>query len=469
MPAQAEPIEITQAEALHDLALFSIVASRGQWIPYRHLLYLAERIQHAVETPGSRLIIQIPPRHGKTELAAIYTPAWVLKRWPGKRIIYCTYGASLAYEKSRRCRQVFRELGWGARLSDESKAVESWNTENLIGGYVATGVDGPITGKGADVLIWDDPIKDQKEAASAYRRQTIFEYWQWTLSTRLQPGASVILIQTRWHHDDPAGRLAREGWEVVSLPAEAEECDPIGRQPGDALCPEMYDLDALSIKKKELGSHAYAALFGQRPVPRSGGMFKPEHFRYFERDGEDFVLIYPDGRTEKIRHHTVRKFQTVDVAATESERSDYTVVLTAVQSGENLLILDVHRERAETTKHESLLKRKELLWKPLFQAVERKTFGLNIIQNARKAGRPLKALEADQSKELRAEPASVHYENGLVWHLSGAHWVADFEKELCEFPRGSHDDQVDCIAYAVLLAREGIQDSWGALEYLKEQ
>lgn len=184
-------------------------------------------------------------------------------------------------------------------------------------------------------------------------------------------------------------------------------------------------------------------------------MFNPDHFRYYKID-ENGDIIHDGG--ERVRAHSLRTYQTIDTAGTENVDSDYFVILTySIDEQNRVYIRDVFREKRDTTKHERELARAESKWNPIYQAVEKKVFGLNLIQSARKRGRPIRQLIADASKVIRAEPASVHYENGMVFHprAPDAHWLTTYESELVEFPRGKHDDQVDCIAYAVQLARAG--------------
>lgn len=444
--------EVTPREALSDLTLFAMVTSQGKWKPHKHSVYLAERIEHALTTPNSRLIIEIPPRHGKTDLTAIYAPVWHLKRNPRAQVIYCTYGASLAHEKSLRARSLFRDFRFGEQLSDESSAVQSWRLANLVGGYRATGTGGTLTGTGADILIWDDPIKNQKEASSPMIREQVMNYWQYTLRTRLHKGASAILVQTRWHHDDPAGQLKKTGeWEVITLPAIAEDNDPMGRTPGEPLCPEIMDYEDFERTKREVGSYVWNALYQQRPSPAGGGAFKREWFRYYKHEGDDIVL-YPSERVVKLNE--LRIYQTIDAAGTESDTSDYFAALTFGITKENDLIwLDLFRERAETTRHEQIMEMLQAKWKPIYQAVEDATYGLNIIQRARKQGRPIKPLKADKSKRVRAEAAQVAYENGMVYHPRNASWLDDMESELIQFPKAPHDDIVDVVSYAAILQK----------------
>lgn len=373
-------------------------------------------------------------------------------------IILASYGADLSYDFSRRARNLFQDVGpelRGLELSEDSSAVGRWGIQGHRGALIAAGVGGPVTGRGARIAIIDDPIKNQEEANSPTYREKIWDWYRFTLRTRIEPKGTIILVMTRWHEDDLAGRLLRkaeegdgEHWEVLKLPAIAEKGDPLGRKPGEALWPERYDEEELAEIKRAVGSYVWSALYQQQPQPASGGLFKRSWFRYFREDGEFYILERPEGL-----HHVKKKdcwiFQTVDPAATEKETSSYFVCSTwAVTPEKDLLLLDVFRERAETTKHKAVLKAQRDRWSPAFQGVENKTFGLNIIQEAKKEGAPIKPLEADSDKVARALPASARYEAGTVYHRMDAHWLEEYENELLAFPKGKWNDQVDTAAYA---------------------
>lgn len=387
----------------------------------------------------------------------MYFPTWYLGKYPDNRIILTSYAAELAEGFSRKSRNLMAEVGqdiFGVTTAEDLWARDRWDIEGHRGGMVAAGIGGPITGRGANIAIIDDVIKNHEEANSPTYRQKVWDWYKTTLYTRLEPGGAIILVMTRWHEDDLAGRLLKEAendgdqWVVLRLPATAEEGDVLGRRPGEALWPERFDEEELARIKRAVGSYVYAAMYQQKPQPASGNLFKRSWFRYFQEDGEFYILERPEGQ------HRVKKaacwiFQTVDPAATEKETSSYFVCSTwAVTPEKDLLLLDVFRERAETTKHKAVLKAQRDRWSPAFQGVENKTFGLNIIQEAKKEGAPIKPLEADSDKVARALPASARYEAGTVYHRMDAHWLEEYENELLAFPKGKWNDQVDTAAYA---------------------
>ena len=248
--------------------------AEGHWTwDWPHQLRIYEKLQMMTEGKAKRLMIFMPPRHSKSETVTVRYAAWRLLREPGMRVILGCYNQRLANRFSRKIRSlVERRIG----LSPARKAADEWETK-AGGGLCAVGVGAGVTGYGAELIVIDDPVKNRAEAEStAYRERT----WDWfndDIYTRLEPGASIVLIQTRWHEDDLAGRLlaeAAEGgeeWEVLSMPAIAEEDTADWRDAGEALCPERYDREAFDRIRKKIGSYAFASLYQQRPVPRDGG------------------------------------------------------------------------------------------------------------------------------------------------------------------------------------------------------
>jgi hypothetical protein len=230
-----------------------------------------------------RLLITMPPRHGKSEFASKYFPAWYLGTFPDRRVILTSYEADFAMTWGRKVRDLLHEFGpavFGVSVRSDSTAANRWGIEDNTGGMDTAGVGGPITGKGAHLLIIDDPVKNAEEAASETMRNKAWDWYVSTAYTRLEPAGAVILIQTRWHSDDLAGRILAhaaetgERWDVVNLPAMAEEGDVLGRESGEPLWPERFDLDALERIRATLGGYYFAALYQQRPGPPDGAMFK---------------------------------------------------------------------------------------------------------------------------------------------------------------------------------------------------
>lgn len=445
-------------KARRNLIDFLLLDGNGNWERAKHLELLCSKLEAVERGEIKRLMVFMPPRHGKSEVVSKKFPAWYLGRNPGKEMIISSYSGDLANDFSRIAKSTLNEWGeklWGTQLSRESRAVDRWGIEGHRGGLTAAGVGGPITGRGAKVAIIDDPFKNYEEAASDTIRQKVWDWYRSTLRTRLAPGGSIVLVMTRWHEDDLAGRLLNEAkiggeqWEVISLAAEAEENDPLKRKLGNALWPSWFPIEELKALAKSLGSYLYSALYQQRPSPAEGLKFKRSWFRYFEQDDQYYKLLQPDGTRKLVEKSKCWRFQTTDTAATEKESSDYFVCSTwDVTPQCDLLLVDVFREKAETTKHEAIISAQYNRYKPQYIRVENKTYGLNIIQNCVKLGLPVIAAKADTDKVSRSLVIQARYEVGTVYHRLGMNNLGDIEDELTSFPTGKHDDFVDTASIA---------------------
>jgi predicted phage terminase large subunit-like protein len=398
---------------------------------------------------GARIIINMPPRHGKSELVSRYFPAWYLGTYPDRRVILAAYEADFAAGWGGKARDVLdrHAAAFGVRIQSDSSARYRWDLAGRAGGMLTAGVGGPLTGRGADVLIIDDPIKNAEEAHSPTYRERAWDWYRSVAYTRLEPDASVILIATRWHEDDLIGRLLAsepDRWRVLSLPAFAEPGDALGREPGQAVCPERYPAEKLGQTRQVLGSYWWAAQYQQRPAPAGGGVFKREWFRTFSESESSYTLC--DVAIPKARCH---RFCTVDLAVSTATTADYTVIATwAVTPNMDLLLLDVDRRRMEGPDIVPALSATHARWRPGFIGVERAGFQLTIIQEARRAGLPIRELRPDSDKLSRALPAAARMEGGQVAWREGAAWRVDVETELLGFPNGRHDDIVDALSYA---------------------
>lgn len=242
------------------------------WVPAPHLQLLSRKLVDMVAGRSKRLIVTMPPRHGKSEIVSKWTPAWFLENWPWKRVILASYEADFAASWGRKVRGVLIEHSdeLTVKLDMQTAAASHWLT-HMGGGMSTAGVGGPITGKGADLLVIDDAIKNSQEANSYTIREKLWEWWQTTARTRLEPGGGIVVMFTRWHEDDLVGRLidqmkiGGESWEVINFPAIAEEHDVLGRKPGDALWPMRYPIEELLKIKASLGIKAWNALYQQTP------------------------------------------------------------------------------------------------------------------------------------------------------------------------------------------------------------
>src|SRR5690348_3861723 len=257
-PLRIPPSPVSPPNSSHELQALATgtpaglawVASDGRWQYAPHLRLLSDALWRVAAGHIRRLMVFMPPRHGKSELVSHYFPAWYLGTRPNRRVILTSYEADFAATWGRKVRDVLAEFGptlYGVRVRDDSSAANRWDLAEHTGGMVTAGVGGPITGRGADVLIIDDPVKNADDALSATMRERVWEWWRSTAYTRLEPSGAAVLVMTRWHEDDLAGRLlgemeqGGEHWEVLRLPAIAEEeDDALGRHPGEALWPQRF-------------------------------------------------------------------------------------------------------------------------------------------------------------------------------------------------------------------------------------
>lgn len=395
----------------------------------------------------------MPPRHGKSEMVSHWFPVWLLTRWAHLRIILASYEAEFAASWGRRVRNTVNDISPGL-IEADSRAADRWTT-SAGGGMTTAGVGGPITGRGANVLIIDDPVKNAEEAESPTYRERAWEWWTSTAYTRLEPDGVVVLLQTRWHEDDLAGRiLSRSGetWTHVDLPALAEPGDALGRAAGEALWPERYSREALLGIQREVGSRVWSALYQQKPVPASGGLFKREWLdrcRY-RVVGEDVFEV----KGVRVPLSSMRRFSTVDLAASVKTTADYTVIATfGVTPAGDVIVLDVRRERMEGPDIVPAMRAAAQRWKPAALWVEKVGFQLALIQWARREGLPVRELVPDRDKVARALPLSAAFEGERFLLPAYAPWVDVVVGELLSFPLGTHDDTVDALAYGLVGSR----------------
>jgi predicted phage terminase large subunit-like protein len=453
------------ASALRDnnpLITFCVKASRGRWTPAPHLRHLSDKLMDVAGGRVRRLMIHMPPRHGKSELTSRFFPAWYLGNHPDRRVILASYEADFASTWGRRARDILEEHGTtlfpaGVKVSAGSSSASRWDIEGHAGGMTTAGAGGPIGGKGADLLLLDDLVKNDQEGNSRLHQEKVWEWYKSTAYPRLEPRGAIVLIMTRWSMGDLAGRLLEERaqggepWEVVSLPALAGIEDPIGRQPGEALWPERFPAPALEEIRRAIGSYWWSALYQQQPHLPEGNLFKRDHFRYFEVAGSEYVLHQVEGE-KRVPTSSCIVIQTVDPAASMKTAADFFVVATwAISPEKDLLLLDMIRMHVEGPDQPGLIARAYQRWKPQKIGVETVSLGLVLYQQLVRQGLPMVELRPEKDKVTRAIPMAARYESGAVYHPRHAPWLDDLEEELVAFPAGAHDDQVDAVTYAFTL------------------
>jgi predicted phage terminase large subunit-like protein len=404
----------------------------------------------------SRLLITMPPRHGKSEFASKWLPSWYLGNFPDNRVILASYGASFAASWGRKTRDILNEHGprlFGVSIRSDSKAADEWLIEGREGGMQTCGVGGPLTGKGADLLIIDDPVKNAEEANSEVYRQKTWEWYTSTAYTRLEPGGALVLIQTRWHEDDLAGRIlanaaeSGEPWVVLNLPAIAGEGDQLGRSPGEPLWPERFGLDDFDRIRKAVGSYQFSALYGQSPTPADGGLFKRAWFRYWTPAGNGHYRLGAGGGLVSVDH--CRRFGTMDLAFSLKKTADFTVICAwAVTPRSDLILLDMARSRMEAPSLVPTAKDLSDRWDLDYLGIEKILGQALVVKEAQDKGMTVRQLIPDVDKITRSIPAQIRMENGQVYLPQGHPDLDVIEKELLTFPRGTHDDIVDNFSYA---------------------
>lgn len=400
-----------------------------------------------------RLMVFIPPRHGKSELVSRKFPAYLLGRNPDTSIISCSYSADLAGRMNRDVQRLidserYLELFPGTQLSNqhtrrfcETRYTRNNNMFEVVdkkGTYRSSGVGGGITGMGGEYIIIDDPVKNREDADSATMREKVYDWYTSTLYTRLEKDGCILLTLTRWHEDDLAGKLlkaAQEGadqWTILELPAVCEyPPKPYDvRQEGEALWKWKYDEKALEKMKATVGSRDWAALYQQHPTPGEGGTFKREWWNYYK--------VLPDGLYDFV--------QSWDCTFKDAQSSDYVVGQVWARKGSCRYLLDQVRGRMSFTETLRAIRSLSAKWpQAIRKLVEDKANGTAVIDVLRKEIPGLIPVEPEGGKIVRANAVTAVAEAGNVYlpDPSIAPWVHDFVEEHAVFPNGANDDQVD--------------------------
>lgn len=495
MTATAEPRisrkKLAKAARLHPtpwaLMLTDLVGD-GNWRNAAHFDYLAERFIRLrdeadrvraggkpSDVPGSqRLCVSLPPGFGKSEYLSLACASWWLGTRPNDRVVIASYAKNLAVGWGARARNAFAQVGaevFGV-TSDIRQKAEHWHPRDPITGkashgfLLSVGRGGSLNGKRAELLIVDDLLKDDDEAQSEAIRKSAWGFLETVALTRQMPWTVVIQIATRWHHDDPIGRLEvkqEKGeielpWEFVNLPALCDtENDPMGREIGESLWPEMWTSERLEMVKRGKSPRVWSALFQGRPSVQGGGMIRPEWLvGYSELDDG---TLQGKGR-EPVRPERLVKFATIDLAYTTKMTSDYTVVCVwgADLAAGDLYLLHVERDRIGAEDLAARIGAVFDAWGVRKGYLERSGFYADIVRELRKK-LPLSLIQPNTDKVARAQPAVACMASGALLVRRAAPWIDALKAELEQFPDGSHDDQVDALAYGVhvfnALARRG--------------
>lgn len=427
------------------------VDSGGWFNVPRHVDRLNRELVRLATTSHGRLIVEMPPRHGKSTMVSQFFPAWFLIRFPNMRVMLASYEADFAKGWGRRSRDIVERHGNTVSVNVSQKVVagDRWELRRPHrGGMVTAGVGGGITGKGADVLIIDDPVKNAEEANSATVRNKVYDWYKSTAFTRLEPGGRVVVIMTRWHEADLVGELlenSEEKWRVVCLPAIAEADDPLGRQEGEALWPQRYPRERLEKIKEELGSYWFNALYQQRPQPKEGGLLKKSWIKYYHKED-----LPPSNELEN--------FTGYDLAISTKDSADFTVSCTGSfeKEGTNIYIRDWTREHLSFPEQVQLVKENYKKWDDSLIGIEDVAYQKALVQqlDAEAQHIPIKGIPRHRDKITRLVAGFLPFERGTVF-LPKEHPLLDqFENEWVFFPNGRHDDMLDSTETMLSLIRD---------------
>jgi predicted phage terminase large subunit-like protein len=459
----------------------------------KHVAAKLEKVARFIESGGkegiNRLMILMPPRHGKTEQASIKFPAWLLGRAPDSRVILTSYSADLASRNSRQMRELVigdRYQGvFGARssleapviLSADSRSVATWDlAQPHRGGVIAAGIGGSITGMGATLLVVDDPLKGRQEAESQGRRDDVDEWYRSVAYNRLEAHGAIVVFHTRWHPDDLAGRLIRrmaqdgraDQWEVVFLPAIAQDNypataeeqrqlmldgiympleDPMGRKPGEALWPDRFSAEWLEAKKANIDMYEFESQYQQNPYSREGGFFKREWFTVVDSGPGQKVMA----RTYQNGERLVARVRFWDKAASKS--GDFTAgALMSLGEDGNIYIEHMARGQMAPGERDQMMGQigvEDYTAHGPFKIWHQQDPGSAGLDSAFATNSQLadRGLHGDfetvsGDKTVRAGPLASKAQSGKVRLVRGA-WNQAFIEECVAFPAGRNDDQVD--------------------------
>ena len=425
------------------------------FIDGRHHKVMAKKFQEIAEGKIKRLIINMPPRHTKSEFASFLLPAWFLGKYPGKKIIQTSNTAELAVGFGRKVRNLvdseqYAKIFPNVNLRSDSKAAGRWAT-NAGGEYFAIGVGGTVTGKGADLLIIDDPHSEQEAALASTSPEIFDKVYEWYTSgprQRLQPGGSIVVVMTRWSKKDLTGRIIQssvdkdgnDDWEVIDFPAILPS--------GNPLWPEFWSLEELLALQSELPAGKWNAQYQQSPTSEEGAIVKREWWKIWEPDRPpvcEFII------------------QSWDTAFTKSERSDYSACTTwgvfyknENPNDPNVILLDAFKKRMEfpELKEKAFNHYKE--WEPDAFIVEAKASGAPLIFELRAMGIPVSEFTPSRGndKMVRINSVSDLFASGKVWAPS-TRWADELIEEMAAFPNSDHDYLVDSTTQALIRFRKG--------------
>lgn len=427
------------------------------FIPGRHHAIMADAFERVAEGKCRRLIINMAPRHTKSEFSSYLLPAWFLGRYPSKKIIQTAHTAELAVGFGRKVRNLvgsshYQTVFPGVALSSDSKAAGRWNT-NKQGDYFAIGVGGAVTGKGADLLIIDDPHSEQEAAIAATNPDIYDSVYEWYTSgprQRLQPGGSIVIVMTRWSKRDLCGQILkasmqRDGvdeWEVVEFPAIMPS--------GQPLWPEFWSMDELNKIRAELPVSKWSAQYQQNPTSEEGALIKRDWWKIWDKEDPpncDYII------------------QSWDTALTKGTRSDYSACTTwgvfydSDSDGKkrtNIILLNAFQDKLEFPELKQKALEEYKYWKPDSCIIEAKAAGAPLVFEMRRMGIPIQDYTPSRGNDkiARVNAVSDIFASGFVY-APPLRWAEEVIEQFASFPNSDHDDLVDSSTQALLRFRQG--------------
>ena len=422
----------------------------------RHHARMADAFERVARGECKRLIINMPPRHTKSEFASYLLPAWFLGKYPNKKIIQTSHTAELAVGFGRKVRNLvdtdaYHKIFPDLVLQADSKAAGRWNTSKG-GDYFAIGVGGAVTGKGADLLIIDDPHSEQEAAIAETSPEVYDKTYEWSTSgprQRLQPGGSIVIVMTRWSKRDlteqvlkAAAQRGGEEWEVIEFPALLPS--------GNPLWPEFWSLEELTALNDELPNSKWQAQYQQNPTSEASAIVKRDWWQIWEPEKPptcQFVLMSWDTAFEK------------------HNRADYSALTTwgvfyhpdaTGKEQANIILLNAFRDRMEFPVLKQTAIDQYKSWKPDGVIIEKKASGAPLIYELRSMGIPVQEFTPSKGNDKisRLNAVSDLFASGRVW-CPNTHWAEEVVNEVAEFPAGEHDDYVDSVSLALMRFRKG--------------
>jgi predicted phage terminase large subunit-like protein len=440
---------------------FAAEFSSGTWVHARHLDFLSKKLVQLEKRQLRRLMVSMPPRHGKSLLINTYFPAWWLARHPRDQVALAGYGEQFARKWGGDVRDFIIQNNEKLNLvvSRESTAADDWSLTSG-GGMLCVGVGGALTGRGANLLIIDDPIKNEQEANSQIFRDRMWDWWQATSSTRMEPHAVVVVVATRWHEDDLLGRIIandKASWEIINLPALAEENDPLGRGIGEPLWPERWrgDDEDYQIRKATSGPYWWSALFQGHPSPPGGNVFLRDDWRFYK--SVDIATIVREAD---------QVIQVWDLAMKAKTTSDFSVGQVWARKLGDFFLIDQIRGHFDLAQIERFMKSFTMKYpRALAKLVEDAALGPALkqrLQHEVSGIIPIKVTGgiAAPSKWSRAQNVVPYHQSHNIYlpeNTDGtkAQWVWDFIEECSQFDKGAHDDQVDAMTHGITYMQPG--------------